>query len=66
MASVGHNSNLLDLDLAKVLTYFVEDVEILDFGREIVANIKDVNMKAIGKFKLDKLIPQILCSLITC
>ena len=23
-------------------------------------------MKAIGKFKLDKLIPQILCSLITC
>lgn len=66
MASVGHNSNLLDLDLAKVLIYFDEDVEILDFAREIIANIKDVNIKAIGKFKFNKLVSQILCSLITC
>ena len=66
MSSLAHESNLLALPLEKIVSQFLlTDHRALSFCNEIILNISEVNTKALIKFNLQEIIPQVLLALLT-
>lgn len=65
ISAVPHNCNLLGIKLSQLLQSYSDNAHILGCVLEIVRAVKEANAKAISKFKLQRIIPKILCLLLT-
>lgn len=64
MKNVPHNCNLLDLKLNQVLSEYSGNLRIMSSALQIILDVKQANVKAVSKFRLQKIIIQVLCSLL--
>lgn len=50
VSSIGHECNLLELKLVKIMRNFFHNKNIVSFALDVLINVKEVNARAIAKF----------------